>query len=199
MKIVNINTVLLKFKKLPITHTEYTFYYELILEYYQRLIWKLVLAKSPANLKQDVFNECVAKLPSIVKAWEPNKSPFISYLYIRLRGHIQTTVENFRLIPYPAAKLKFNKSTLSTPIFLPDTEFFFPKVYPTVEADMDFQTCVAEILKFKDGVLWYDFYIENLKLSQMEAIHKLPKANIVARIKKIHQPIRHKLKRILGG
>ncbi len=202
MKVLDINLALSKFKRMSIDNSEYEFYYQIILNHYEKLIWKLVLSKSPYQIREDIFNECVLKIPGIVKRWDSKQCPFMYYLCMRLKGSIQRNIETMKVVPYPAAKLKFNnKGNTKAPapiVFIqPEEMNVFPLVYSTIEQDLDWEAYRAEILSIEGGDLWCDFHIEKLKLKEMEDKYGIKKQKITTQLKKIHPIIVTRIKRMM--
>ncbi len=205
MKVGDINLVLNKFKRMSTDNIEYTFYYDLILKHYEKLIWKLVIQKSPVQIKEDVFNECVLKIPGLVKKWKPQELEFSAYLFMSLRGVIQRSVENMKVVPHPAAKLKFKNKNKNVPIIsftqaddYVNECFAFPPTFQTIEQDLDFETYRNEILKLENGKIWLDHYVDGMKLKELEDKYGIKKQQITIRLKKIHPIIVKRIKRIIG-
>lgn len=227
MRVKDIDKAVEKFASLHKSDDEYTFYYELVLKHFEKMIWKIISGYNLSGQKEDFFNECVIKLPEIAKRWDKNKSSFSTYLFTSLRGKVQLLAEQMKLIPHSRrankyyAKKQIAKNKIPKPHLQMDVgvyhiegmknfddsakaqdrlnEKLFPSVLPNIEETIDFEKIVTLINKVKNGDMWLDYHIHDKTLKEIALEYNLSSSTMASkRIERVHKIVRVKLLKLMA-
>ncbi len=186
-KIKDINKLVAEMKTMDIGTDEYNLRWELLIEQYDRLFKKLSRNSLYKEDKEDEYQECILKLPTIIENFDPSKSSFTNYLVESLRGRLQRFRETNHVIAKVSSSVKSDRrkagkepipeievSTLDKAILLPngaDGAASRIDLIKSCPANQDHNLLYEDLLSiiktFKEADIFIDYYINERPINDI--------------------------------
>ncbi len=202
----DINDVLEEMKQIDKLSERYTELWEIVIFKYERMIYKLIGTRPN---EEDLFQDCVEKLPDIIDAWNVDKAQFSTFLTWRLRGLIQNKLIHNKLIYYKHADRKnyYKKKKSKKDIF--DLEIVYPFAQNVeigkhvssqeseIEQEIDFNKYMDMIKHIKHFDWWYDFHFNGKTLEEIGKMNKISREWVRVKVKRANETIKERLTKYL--